>query len=112
LRNNRTLVDLGLSRNKIGDGGATAIAEALIINSTLQRLRLSMNPIGNDGATAMAMAVRSTRTLRQLELSDNNIGIDGDLSLIEALTGNIDSRLEILWVHKRNIVHEVTRGIP
>jgi len=56
-------VQLGLHQNKIGDSGATAMAEMLAVNSTLQSLSLPSNSIGSHGASALAKALASNRTL-------------------------------------------------
>jgi len=59
-----TCVQLDLGENKIGDSGATAMAEMLAVNSTLQTLSLQLNSIGSLGATALAKALASNHTLR------------------------------------------------
>ena len=47
-----------LHRNKIGEQGATAIAEGLKFNGALNKLGLSSNKIGPSGATAIADALK------------------------------------------------------
>jgi len=59
-------MQLGLYKNKIGDSGATAMAEMLAVNSTLQRLELSDNSIGSPGASALAKALASNHTLTKV----------------------------------------------
>jgi len=56
---NSTLALLHLSLNQIGDGGTTALADALRANSTLALLHLGLYQIG-DGGTTRATAARLT----------------------------------------------------
>jgi len=58
-----TCVQLILFKNKIGDSGATAMAEMLAVNSTLQTLELQFNSIGSPGASVLAKALASNHTL-------------------------------------------------
>jgi Ran GTPase-activating protein (RanGAP) involved in mRNA processing and transport len=74
---NRTLTALNLSQNAIGDRGATALAEALKLNSTLARLDLSGNAIDEAGARALASALRENHGLVSLSIGDNYLGEAG-----------------------------------
>ena len=64
---------LDLGNNKIGDEGATAIAEALHRNTVLTELSLWGNNIGNKGATAITKALQRNSVLKYLNLHDNKI---------------------------------------
>ena len=89
LKNNTALATLNLHGNKIGDDGATALAEALKNNNTaLATLSLSNNKIGNDGAIALAEALKTSTALTYLALDRNMIGRRGELALQDMLESN------------------------
>ncbi|GBG27966.1 NACHT, LRR and PYD domains-containing protein 1 [Hondaea fermentalgiana] len=77
LKENTSLQKLALSRNLIGDHGATALANALKENTSLQDLALQWNEVGDDGATALANALKENTSLQKLNLSKNGIGDSG-----------------------------------
>jgi len=56
-----------LCDNKIGDQGATAVAEALKVNGALTNLNLFINKIGDQGATAIAKALEVNGALTALK---------------------------------------------
>ncbi|XP_011270673.1 hypothetical protein, variant [Capsaspora owczarzaki ATCC 30864] len=88
LKVNTTLNDLDLKVNQIGDAGAVAIADALKLNMTLKKLRLDENQIGDAGAVAIADALKLNTTLARLLLVENQIGKAGAQAIAEALTVN------------------------
>ena len=88
LKDNKTLTTLELSENEIGDEGAKSIAEALISNTTLTTLDLSKNEIGAEGATAIADTLKNNKTLITLRLFGNKIGDEGAEAIVEALKDN------------------------
>jgi len=114
LKTNTTLNHLDLEDNKIGDGSAGAIADALTTNislthlllgrnnmrelvaiadalkknETLERLDVDGNKIDCDGAVAFAKAIKVNFTLRDLGLGNNNIGDRGLLVLAVGLKEN------------------------
>ena len=53
-----------LGANKIGDAGATAIANAIAVNASVTELYLSDNKIGDAGATAIAKAIEDNASLK------------------------------------------------
>jgi len=83
------LVSLDLSRAKIGDAGATALAE---LETKLVGLYLSDNAITAKGAQALARSP-ATKGLRDLNLDRNPIGDAGLAALVETLRG-----LERVWL--------------
>ena len=87
LKGNTSLGELYLSYD-IGTSGASALAEALKVNSTLTKLLLLDNNIGAAAATALAEALKSNRGLMELFLCNNNIGFAGAAALAEALKVN------------------------
>ncbi|XP_068732911.1 protein NLRC3-like [Montipora capricornis] len=85
---NSTVTLLDLSFNEVGDSGAAALAKAIEVNSTLTELDLSRNRIGISGADALAKAMRSNSTLTSLDLSYNEIGDSGVDELAQAMRSN------------------------
>ena len=55
-----------LGANKIGDAGATAIANAIAVNASVTELRLGWNKIGDAGAAAIAKALAVNASLTTL----------------------------------------------
>ena len=51
---NKTLTNLGLTYNGIGDAGATSIAEVIKVNKTLTNLNLYRNCMSDPDATSIA----------------------------------------------------------
>ena len=65
---NKTLTNLNLRNNGIGDAGATCIAEAIKVNKTQTNLDLRSNGISDAGATCIAEAIKINKTLTFLDL--------------------------------------------
>src|ERR1700756_5333569 len=63
--------DVDLRNKKIGNKGAEALAEALILNKTLRRLNLNFNQIGEAGFAALAEALSFNNILSELYLERN-----------------------------------------
>jgi Ran GTPase-activating protein (RanGAP) involved in mRNA processing and transport len=100
LKVNNTLQKLGLGGNQIGDAGAQALAEMLKIHSTLQQLDLGYNRMGDDGAQALAEMLKINSTLQQLDLGYNRMGDDGAQALAEMLKVNSALQQLNLWNNK------------
>jgi hypothetical protein len=73
-----------------------ALAEVLKTNTTLTKLNLSKNSIGNQGASAFAEALKTNTTLTTLDFSWNYIDIKGAKKLVEAM--KINSTLTTLYL--------------
>ena len=68
LKSNRTLTHLDLSSSKIGDSGATELAQSLQHhNDSLKYLDLRCNPIGFLGKTSLDLVDQSNRVLKYNE---------------------------------------------
>ena len=77
LRHNETQ----LSKMRITDAGAVALAQALHHNSIVEELYLSNNSISDAGAVALARALHHNSTLRMLDLFNNSISDAGAVAL-------------------------------
>jgi Ran GTPase-activating protein (RanGAP) involved in mRNA processing and transport len=81
----RTLRELSLYMNELGDAGAATLSKALKGDARLRSLDLGGNGVGPDGARALADALAGNRTLSSLELGYNPIGPSGAAALAGAL---------------------------
>ncbi|GMI34513.1 hypothetical protein TeGR_g4761, partial [Tetraparma gracilis] len=83
---NCTLVTLNLSHNKIGDNGATTLAEALGANESITELDLSYNQIRTRGGVALFEVLNLT-SVSVLDLARNTMG---DAKLAAAVGGCLE----------------------
>jgi Leucine Rich repeat len=88
LKDNKTVTELWLNTNSIGDVGAHHIAEALCVNDTLTCIDLSNNGICDVGAQHIAAALRVNDTLRVIYLSSNSIDAAGVQCIAQTLRVN------------------------
>ena len=75
-------------KNSIGDEGATALAEALKVNTTINDMYLGKNSIGDEGATALAEALKVNTTITTLDLRNNSIGDEGKVAVLDGWGGS------------------------
>ena len=64
-----TLEELRLWGNRVGPGGARALADGLRRNSRLRELDLSHNPVGPVGTACIGMAMHFNTSLQRLNLN-------------------------------------------
>ena len=77
-----------LGINRIGDEGASALGEAVKVNSSLKSLDLQRNGIGDEGATAIGDALRVNASLTRLILDFNDdINDEAAAALREVVKG-------------------------
>jgi Ran GTPase-activating protein (RanGAP) involved in mRNA processing and transport len=88
LSTNKTLMNLSLDDNELGDEGAREIANALQVNTILVQLDLNNNKIGIVGVQLIANALCTNKTLRRLSLRYNNIDENSVVPLINILKLN------------------------
>ena len=95
---NSSLTNLNVSRNSIGDSGAVSLSQALAVNSSLTNLDLSLNSIGHCGAASLSQALAVNSSLTNLNVSGNCIGDSGAVSLFQALAVNSSlTNLNVSW---------------
>ncbi|KAI8815348.1 hypothetical protein BJ742DRAFT_670594 [Cladochytrium replicatum] len=88
---NRSVSELDLSHNKIGDGGARGLAKVLATaGSRLTQLNLANNRIGPLGAKSIGFALADPN--RGLNLRMNRIADTGGAELLTCLTRNVTLR--------------------
>ncbi|RHY50293.1 hypothetical protein DYB30_000633 [Aphanomyces astaci] len=109
-KDNSNLTNLDLSWNSFRSKGAAGLAEALQQNQCLQNLLLSWNGIGHgDGAHRLAHALRNNGYLQKLDLTGNSITTDATLALANMWAES--SVLEILILDQNPIGTEGLRSI-
>jgi hypothetical protein len=87
---------LDLTGNKIGPEGASALGEALKVNTVLTFLGLWLNNIGDEGAEAIAEALKVNATLTKLNLECNyNMGDAGKQAVRNAVKDRSGFVLEL-----------------
>ncbi len=103
LKENRTLQELDLSHNCIGDNGLGYIAKGLRHNTGLVKLSLRVHSanVTKDIAPLLEEMLKANSTLEELDLSDNNgISTEGLLALGEGLRTNRGLKvLNLLGIH-------------
>jgi len=82
------LTEFSLSRNKLGNQTAVALAQYLRFNSSLISADLHDNMVGDIGALALAKGLPCNATLQTLRLSKNEITLTGSIGVFEGLTRN------------------------
>ncbi|XP_078518912.1 ribonuclease inhibitor-like [Lissotriton helveticus] len=103
LSSNRSLLDLDLSENKLGDAGATLLWEALKHPDTrLQKISLDNCGITSASCAALATSLRSNRSLLELTLNRNKLGGAGATLLCDALK-HPDTRMQKMSLYRCEI---------
>jgi hypothetical protein len=110
----RTLTELDLSTNRIGDEGAGLLAVMLHDNWTLERLYLSYNLIEDAGGRKLAIALRTNTTLTYIGLRGNRLGNYAGYTLAHTLTHrnttvrSVDLALNHFSMFVRNMFQDAT----
>ncbi|KAG5472234.1 hypothetical protein LSCM1_03631 [Leishmania martiniquensis] len=107
----RTLKELSLAFNLLGDEGGRIAAQTLGSHPSLATLDLSDNHIGDLGAVAIAEAflLSSTSCIESLNLSVNHVGDVGFEAIAEALTKTKNKRFTSLDLACNDAVTDVGR---
>ena len=70
-----------------------------MINKTISQLDLSHNRIGNTGAMKIAKFLTHTQILTHLDLGDNNISYQGSRFLSQGIANNNSLRVLSLYLN-------------
>ena len=97
LNQNESLREFTFNGNSIGDVGASYLFQMLSShdNTTLERIQLACNDIGDGGAHALANALLENETLVSVDLTGNCIGGVGARDILKVLEVN-DTLVEVL----------------
>uniref|UniRef100_A0A3B1K697 Si:dkey-118k5.3 n=1 Tax=Astyanax mexicanus TaxID=7994 RepID=A0A3B1K697_ASTMX len=93
----------------LGCEGFRNLAEGLKDNRTVFDLRMAINHIGDTGAACLAELLKTNRTLRDIRLRDNLVTDSGAELLMEALTEN--TTLEYLWLFDNKLSKECVQKL-
>jgi Ran GTPase-activating protein (RanGAP) involved in mRNA processing and transport len=74
-KKNRVLTEINLRFNLIGSAGAASLAASLRQHPRLESFNLSSNQVGSKGCAEIASAMSKCPALRRLELFANRIGV-------------------------------------
>jgi Ran GTPase-activating protein (RanGAP) involved in mRNA processing and transport len=88
LKENDSLVHLGMAANKLTDQDATELAHSLAVNSTLEHLDVRENFMHDEGIEKLAKIAKSSKALRKLFVVKNLFGTDASLALLDAARSN------------------------
>ncbi|XP_007947494.1 ribonuclease inhibitor [Orycteropus afer afer] len=107
LAQNKSLLELQMSTNRLGDAGVRQLCQALgQPGATLRMLWLGDCDVTDDGCSALASLLLSNRSLRELDLSNNCMGDPGVLKLADSLR-QPDCALEQLVLYDIYLTEEV-----
>ncbi|XP_078060886.1 NACHT, LRR and PYD domains-containing protein 3-like isoform X1 [Mustelus asterias] len=96
LSTNRSLIDLNLSLNKLGDSGVKLLSAALRNpECKIQKLNLYGNDLSDSCAEDLASALSTNRSLIDLNLGDNKLG-DSGVKLLSVALRNPDCKIQQL----------------
>ncbi|CAF1551336.1 unnamed protein product [Didymodactylos carnosus] len=85
LKENQLLRVLDISKNKIGDAGALALAELLNILNSLMEVNMIGNEITSKAGSEIGKILKTNRTLINIDLTYNKIDDDGILIFADLL---------------------------
>ena len=97
LTNNHSLAELDISRNPIGDIGATAFGDMVRNNTALTTLYLSWCGITSEGCVQLAAGLTENTTLQTLWMPTNHVGVQGAKALSKVIEENKTLSKLYLW---------------
>ena len=84
LKENSTLLTLGLRNTDLGDNGAVKLA-AVINYTSIQYLDISHCSVKEEGMLAIITALETNRNLRKFHAADNQLGDSGAVAMAKAI---------------------------
>ncbi|XP_072894196.1 NACHT, LRR and PYD domains-containing protein 3-like isoform X2 [Hemitrygon akajei] len=99
LSTNRSLTELDLTDNALGDSGVKLVSAALKNSECkIQKLGLTRVSLTDSGAEDLASALSTNRSLTELDLSDNKLG-DSGVKLVSEALRNPECKIQKLASH-------------
>ncbi|XP_078060640.1 NACHT, LRR and PYD domains-containing protein 3-like isoform X2 [Mustelus asterias] len=103
LSTNRSLIDLNLGDNKLGDSGVKLLSVALRNpDCKIQELNLNVNDLSDSCAEDLASALSTNRSLIDLNLSYNKLG-DSGVKLLSVALRNPDCKIQKLHLFRNDL---------
>jgi len=103
------LQELGLGKNKLQTAGIIKIMKALQSVSTLVKLRIDSNGIMKEAAGCIATVLVHNVNLQELIMGGNNINTEGAIPIAKALQGNL--KLVRFCIDNNNVTDEAADEI-
>ncbi|XP_062895928.1 NACHT, LRR and PYD domains-containing protein 12-like isoform X2 [Mobula hypostoma] len=98
LGTNRSLTELSLNDNKLGDSGVKLVSAALRVSECkIQKLWLRDVGLTDSGVEDLVSALSTNPSLTELNLSYNKLG-DSGVKLVSAALKNSDCKIQKLWL--------------
>ncbi|XP_055486672.1 NACHT, LRR and PYD domains-containing protein 12-like isoform X2 [Leucoraja erinacea] len=95
---NRSLMELNLGGNDLGDSGVKLVSAALRNQDCqIQRLQLQCVGLTDSGAEDLVSALSTNHSLMELELTENKLG-DSGVKLVSGALRKPDCKLQKLWL--------------
>ncbi|XP_059817361.1 NACHT, LRR and PYD domains-containing protein 3-like isoform X2 [Hypanus sabinus] len=99
LKTNRSLMDLYMGRNKLGDSGVKQVFVALRNpECKIQKLGLRDNSLTDSGVEDLVAALSTNPSLTELDLSENKLG-DSGVKLVSAALRNPECKIQKLLLY-------------
>ncbi|XP_059818039.1 NACHT, LRR and PYD domains-containing protein 3-like [Hypanus sabinus] len=99
LGTNRSLMDLNMDRNKLGDTGVKLVSVALRNpECKIQKLGLRDISLSDSGVEDLVSALRTNPSLTELDLSENKLG-DSGVKLVSAALRNPECKIQKLLLY-------------
>jgi Ran GTPase-activating protein (RanGAP) involved in mRNA processing and transport len=95
LSKNQSIEYFDISKNLLGEKGASEISFALRINKTLKHLNISANQIGEIGVCKIAGSLSSKRSIEWISFSAISYGLEGTKSIGILLESDFLHHLEL-----------------
>jgi len=97
LRSSKTIRELDLGCNAIGDEGVRIVTDALKNKQKQQlcSLNLSENAMSSQGCLMVCDLINRCPTLEEIYLQNNNIDNNGAMTLVESIRGRKITKLDV-----------------
>ncbi|XP_078069588.1 LOW QUALITY PROTEIN: NACHT, LRR and PYD domains-containing protein 3-like [Mustelus asterias] len=111
LNTNRSLMDLDLGNNKLGDSGVKLLSTALMNpDCKIQKLRLNGNALTDSCAKDLASVLSTNRSLIDLNLGCNLLGYSG-VKLLSVPLSNPECKIQKLHLYSNSLTESCAEDL-